>query len=121
VFIIISESHARHLLHHLAEVGRVRRDEGRLGPLQSARLPLRDLLSSRQDGASLAFGRRVWVGAARETRKGGGGGCRVRLDEFEEMRDCIISSKRVFFPQTCAGIKADGVGGIFGRKNALNV
>jgi hypothetical protein len=68
----ISESHARHLLHHLVEVGQVCSDEGCLGPLLSMRLPVRDLFSGRRDCASLAFRRCVWVGATGEKKIYGG-------------------------------------------------
>jgi len=66
-----AESDAGDLLHHLAEVGRVRRDEGGLGALGGARLPLGDLACGLRASAS---GSRVLVGAGEAGDGGSGGG-----------------------------------------------
>ncbi|KAG2405486.1 uncharacterized protein HKW66_Vig0047410 [Vigna angularis] len=73
-----AESDAGDLLHHLAEVGWVRRDEGGLGALGGARLPLGDLAGGLRASAS---GSRVVVGAgeAGDGGSGGGGGVGVGI------------------------------------------
>lgn len=86
------ESDAGDLLHHLAEVGRVGRDERRVVPLRGPRLALGDLPSRRRYRASLApRRRRLGLGssaAGGESRNRGRGGRRgVGLDEIEKGGD----------------------------------